>query len=236
MKADAFLDLYRQLEDALDEKYSGKKRRYSSVVLEYLNDEDSAPFRDKIDVCREIRNLLTHNAKLDGEDIVLPSDAICESLQAALNYIKKPPLALDCATRGDKIFYAGINQTVLKIMGIMDKSGFSHVPILENGKFIGVFSVGTIFSYVLTSYNTPITKQTTIGQLQQLLPIHMHIENYEFAPETLSCGEARRKFEKVREKNKRISMIFITKTGSPQERLLGMLTPWDVLGEDAGLA
>ena len=38
-------------------------------------------------------------------------------------------------------------------------------------------------------------------------------------------------FETIRGKNKRLSVIFITETGSREEPLLGMLTPWDVMKE-----
>lgn len=231
MKSEDFLELYRQLEDSLDERYSGKKRRYSSVMLEYLNDRESAPFREKLDLCREIRNLLTHNAKIEGQDIVKPADAVGQFLQEALDYIRRPPLALQFATKGDEILHAGINQTVLKIMGIMEKAGYSHIPILENGKFVGVFSVGTVFSYVLTGHDKPITRQTTIAELRSLLPIHMHGENYEFASQELTSVQARQKFERYSGKNQRLSVIFITKNGSQEERLLGMLTPWDIMGD-----
>lgn len=231
MRAETFLELYRELEDTLDEKYSGKKRRYSSVIFEYLNDEDSKPIREKLDVCREIRNLLTHNARINGEAVVEPSEAMCDVLHECLEYIQKPPLALEFATRGENIFRAGYNQTVIKIMGLMEKNGYSHVPIIQNGEFAGVFSLGTVFSYLLHNYDKPITRSTTIGEMHEHLPINTHIENYEFAPATLTCSDARKKFEIVRGKNKRLSVIFITEHGKEEERLLGMLTPWDVLGD-----
>lgn len=58
-----------------------------------------------------------------------------------------------------------------------------------------------------------------------------HMENYEFVSKDATYITVRKKFEHVKGKNKRVSVIFITETGSPEERLLGMLTPWDVLGE-----
>ena len=38
--------------------------------------------------------------------------------------------------------------------------------------------------------------------------------------------------KKIRGKNKRLSVIFITETGSREEPLLGMLTPYDVMQDD----
>ena len=71
MRSDEFIDLYKQLEDELEVKFStAKQRRYSSVVFEYINHYESAPVRETLNLCREIRNLMTHNANLGGEPIV----------------------------------------------------------------------------------------------------------------------------------------------------------------------
>lgn len=231
MRSEYFLEMYRELEDALEAKYSGKKKHYSSVIFEYLNDNESKPIRDKLDICREIRNLLTHTAKINGEEVVEPSQSICNELQACLEYVKRPPLAIDYATKGDNIMKAGLNQSVLKIMRIMEKNGYSHIPIMENGSFVGVFSMSTVFGFVLNSQGKQITPNTTISELRELLPIKAHSENYEFVSKETTLSAVRQKFETYKGRNKRVSVIFVTENGSERERLLGMLTPWDVLGE-----
>lgn len=232
MRVNEFLELYRSVEDSLEIKYSGKKRRYNSVVFEYINDEESKPIRDNLDTCREIRNLLTHNAKIGGENIIEPSRALCDSLRNILDFINKPSLALDVATKSGQILRANPEQFALKIMKIMERNGFSHVPIMENGNVSGVFSLGAVFSYILHNDKHSILDDTTIGDLYDHLPIEKHIENYKFASKTLTCFDARRIFEQVNGKNKRISVIFITANGNKNEKLLGMITPWDVLGEE----
>ena len=71
-RAEQFLKLYRKLEGLLEKRYSGKRTAGVSVVMEYLRDADSAPCRAELDMCREIRNLLSHNAGNDGEPVVEP--------------------------------------------------------------------------------------------------------------------------------------------------------------------
>ena len=84
MRSDEFIDLYKQLEDELEVKFStAKQRRYSSVVFEYINHYESAPVRETLNLCREIRNLMTHNANLGGEPIVEPSEPVVEALREA---------------------------------------------------------------------------------------------------------------------------------------------------------
>ena len=223
-RIDEFLDLYKQLEDALEDKYRNARRHYSSVVYEFEKDYESAPVRDKLEICREIRNLLTHTANLDGEPVV-------DALQEVLAFVKQPPLALEFATKGDQVMKAHMHQKVLRLMEVMDKNGYSHIPVLENGEFCGVFSVGCVFQYLLRSGGKGIKPDTTVAELGKYIALPAHTENYQFVPKDATYISVRRIFERVRGKNKRVSVIFITEHGTPGEPLLGMVTPWDVLGE-----
>ena len=47
-RIDEFLDLYKQLEDVLEIKYRNARRHYSSVVFEFIKDDESAPVLDKL--------------------------------------------------------------------------------------------------------------------------------------------------------------------------------------------
>ena len=226
-RIERFLDLYKQLED----KYRNARRHYSSVVFEFIRDEDSAPVRDQLETCREIRNLLTHSANLGGEPIVEPSAPVVTAMEEVLDFVRKPPLALDYATKWDQVMKAHLHQKVLRLMEVMDKNGYSHIPVLNDGEFCGVFSVGSVFQYILRTGGKGIKPETTVAELGRHIQVDAHMENYDFVPKDATYLSVRRKFEKVRGKNKRISVIFITENGKPGERVLGMLTPWDVLGE-----
>ena len=109
-RIDVFLDLYKQLEDALEDKYRNARRHYSSVVFEFIKDTDSEPVRDKLEICREIRNLLTHSANLDGEPIVEPSAPVVAAMEEVLEFVRRPPLALEFATKGDQVMKAHMHQ------------------------------------------------------------------------------------------------------------------------------
>lgn len=231
-RAEFFLDLYKQLEDELDDKYRNARRHYSSVIFEFAKDKESEPVRDKLDICRQIRNLLAHTASLGGEPVAEPSWPVVEAMQEVLNFVRRPPLAIEYATRGDQVLRAKPSQKVLRVMDVMEKNGYSHVPVMKENRFIGVFSVGSVFRYVLKNGGKGLTPDTTIRDLRGYLAVEEHIENYEFVSQNATYITVRDKFQQVRAKNKRVSVIFITQDGRTDQPLLGMLTPWDVLGED----
>lgn len=229
-KVHTFLDMYKQLEDELEDKYRHARRKCSSVVFEFTKDPESAPIRDKLNVCRELRNLLTHNANLGGIPVAEPSLPLMDAMQEILDFVRKPPLALEFATRGEQVMKASTHQKVLRVMDVMDKNGFSHIPVMNNGTFLGVFSSGVIMRYLLRSHARGITPETTIGDLRDYIAVEKHAENYEFVSKDTSYLTVRDMFEKVKGRNQRVSVIFITEHGRQDQKLLGMLTPWDVLG------
>ena len=230
-RAQLFLDLYKQIEDELEDKYRNARRHYASVVFEFIKDYESAPVRDKLDVCRHIRNLMAHSANMDGEPVVEPSQPVVDALREVLDFVRRPPLALEYATKGERVLKVNAKQKVLRVMEVMEKNGYSHVPVMKENRFYGVFSVGSVFRYLLKNGGKGVTPETTIRDMRGYLAVVEHIENYEFVPATATYIYVRQRFEQVRAKNKRVSVIFITQDGKPDQPLLGMLTPWDVLGE-----
>lgn len=231
MKADEFLNLYRTLEELLTEKY-GEKTRYGSVVVQFMNDREGRQFKDRLNLCREIRNLLSHHPEMDGERIVEPSQAMLDVLKEVIEYIKRPPLALDFATRYDDLLKVSPRQKILPVMRKMERRGFSHVPVIDGDEFIGVFSVGTLFMYISANQPIAVDYDMEIGDFGEFLPLEAHItERFCFMPHTATAIDLKVAFEQTTQRSRRLAAIFITESGSINDRLLGMVTPWDVLGK-----
>lgn len=234
-RAEAFLKMYRVLEGMLEKRYAGK-RQGSSVVMEYLRDDDSEPYRHELNVCREIRNLLSHNADEEGEPLVEPSEAVLTSLQNILEHVSAPKLAVEYGTPREKILWAHANDAAIEVMHRMTKYGFSHVPVMESGRITGVFSVGSLFAYLERKGMDGVSNSTRIGQLKDALNVNRQgAERYLFLPENATIYQVRAAFEERGERNHRLSAVFITKNGEQDGSLIAMLTPWDVLKDSSNM-
>lgn len=233
MGSEEFLRRFRVLEDVLEEKYVGRRRQSSSVVMEYLADPESLPWREQLDLCREVRNILTHNAELGGKPVVQPAEALLDMLDQIIEYAQRPPLALDFATKAEQLLCADVGQRALEVMRAMEKRGFSHVPVLAKGEMIGVFSMGTVFSYAIRDMGyAGITKETRIRDFMAWLPIENHTsEVFGFIDCEATYADVKTAFEGIKRGKKRLAALFITESGNEKEPLLGMVTPWDALGK-----
>lgn len=230
-RAEDFLERYRILEEELTDKYNGEEK-FGSPVVRFMTDKEGRPFREKLNLCREIRNFLSHHSEIDGEPLVEPSEGIIRFLEELTEYLRRPPLALSYATQFADILKAGPKNKAVTVMKKMQKLGFSHVPVLSGGELIGVFSVGTFFGYALKNNMVGISEEMLIEDFTELLPPERHEnERFLFMPPTTTLFEAKNEFDKRSQRSRRLAVIFITDNGSVSGRIMGMLTPWDVVNE-----
>ncbi|MBQ4110979.1 MAG: CBS domain-containing protein [Clostridia bacterium] len=229
-KAEYFLDLYKQIEELLGSVYSGQ-RIDSNPVKYFAESSEGKAYREELNICREVRNLLSHNPKINGEAAVMPSDESVKFLEKLLNRLENPPLAMEYATKN--IVFTSYREKVIPLMKKMEMRGYSHIPVIEKGRFTGVFSISTIFSYVIDNPDYNITENTEVGFFKNYLPAENHAnETFVFVNPNADYWTAKRLMEKKKMKNKRLAAIFITSNGLESGKLLGMLTPLDIIKKE----
>ncbi len=230
-KAGRFLDLYRQIEELLERRYAKENRLTSNVFIRFTSEKQGARYREELNLCREIRNVLSHHAAIQGQPVVEPAEGLIRVMERLSEELQKPPLAMDYATPAEQIIQASPRHRVRKLMTTMSEKGFSHIPVREEGAIRGVFSVSSVFDYVRRYPDRGLTEDTRVADFAEFLPVENHGERFLFAGPELTYWEAREVFGQVY-KHRRLAVIFLTEDGSKTGRLLGMLTPWDVLGLD----
>jgi hypothetical protein len=228
--AEQFLREYRRLEGLLEKRYVGRKLSSSSVVMEYLRDPDSEPCRPELDLCREIRNLLTHNPETGGEPVVIPSAAVLDAMHGILEHVQRPRLAVDYGTPGDRILFAHPNDSALDVMRHMMRMGYSHVPVRDRTGLVGVFSPGALMSFVSDKGFENLRDDLRVGDLKNALSVdNERNDKYLFFDSSVTLTTVRMAFEKRQERNRRLAVVFITEDGGQHSQVLAMLAPWDAL-------
>ncbi len=231
-RVDEFLDLYKQLEQSLKINYFSDSGRYESVVARFENSSASGDLKDEIGSIREIRNLLQHHPKVGGQYIVEPSDSIMDALRKAIRRASHPKLAIDFGVPEQRIFKTTLESGLMRVIRVMQERGFSHVPVIEEGKLYGVLSAYSVFEFIAQQGVAILTDTTKVKAMRDYLPVGKHKnEYYLFMPKTATFTDADKAFEKRDSRGRRLVVIFITETGKQDEPILAMLTPWSVVGK-----
>lgn len=230
--AEKFISLYKVLEDLLEEKCREEGRSTVNAVYQYISAMGNVRFRDKLDLCRQVRNLITHSADIDGCPPIEPSDGLMRALEEIVSYFQKPPLVLDRATAVDRLLVATPRDRVVWLMQRMARNGYSHVPVMENDRLTGVFSASTPFAMAMDDNRLAVDDQTRLDEVREALrPENHRMEQFCFIDPDTTCDEARKLFVRTSPRERRVAALFVTENGQPYGRLLGMLTPWDLMEE-----
>lgn len=223
-----FVDEYRKLETIIRNKYGIKD--YSISPIMYIQAQPE--FRDisaELDYCRALRNFFSHTP--DYKDGVQPTAGLIDLLDQTIQRVKNPPLVMNHLIPVSKVLCAGIDDLVLPKMRQMNEQVYTHIPILDNGIVVGVFSENTIFSYLTDEGIIGVEENTRFIDIQNYLPINAHkAECFRFVGRRTPIGEVRELYSEAMKAGDRIGLIFVTETGKLTEKLLGIISAWDIAG------
>jgi len=231
-KNELFKKLYNELEILLNSKYKNTNNNYS-VVKRFENDSKE-PYRSKIKLIREIRNLLVHQDALSLFPSLEVSDESIDFLRKQIDFIKNPLTAEKVCIKKENVMFASLDTNLLELIQRMNKTHYSHVPILDKKeRVIGVFSENSIFSYVGAENGViNIDSNTTLEMVKNYVLIHEHrSEEFLFVSKNLEINELEKLFQKLDSNSKKVVMLFVTHHGKENEKLIGIITPFDLVGK-----
>ena len=224
-----FLNLYSELEKYVKNRYGTKMSREEARKPVYYLENLVAysKYRDKIEYCRTIRNFLDHNPSIGSEFPVIASEAMIHFLSDLINDLKTLPTAEQKMIK--EVCTRTPDNKLLPMMRLMREKNYTHIPIVQNDKVIGVFSESSILSFTIDHPDVIITDNTRVSDIMDYLRLFdRKAESFRFVPHDMLISEINIIFENAVKAGDRIGLIFVTNSGKETEKLLGILTAWDI--------
>jgi CBS domain-containing protein len=232
---DNFIMMYNEI-DSFMRKEMGLDDRFphSNLIRDMAcKNRVFSRYKEELLSFARLRNAIVHNPNIRNADpIADPHDYVIKQYRKILDSVLSPPKAIDSlAIKGKDVYTAGLDDRALEIMKVMNDNIFTHVPILEYGKLIGVFSENTVFSYIVNTGDILLEKDIKIAEFSEFIPIDKHeSESFVFVSRNALVIDVEDMFIQQFQKGKRLAVVFITHSGNPKEQLLGLITPWDMAG------
>ncbi len=226
---DKFLDKYRELEVAV--RYAYKLGKFESAVSFLKKQKRFEKYSADIDYLSDIRNLLSHNRKIIGEYAVQPSEQVLTFMDALINAINGRKKCRDIAVKFADICKCTPSAKVAPAIKVMHEKNYSHIPIVANHRVVGVFSRNSIFTYVAENGVTSLISKPdlTFSDIAAYTKLHgREKEDYIFVKSDAYTDELDEMLDKIASNGRRVGLIFLTKNGTENEPIAGILTPWDV--------
>ena len=227
----AFEGLYNELEELLCVKYHLDATASGVYVHET---RVGGQISKNLKTLRELRNYIVHEKRPDLINAVIVTDEALQYLRKMIDSIRKPTRAIETSIPRDKILFASLSTPIKPLLQSMLDQNVSHVPVLNpDGTIFGVFSGAMMFVSVVSSDSMAIDGTTVMKIFEPWLPIQNHIgERYWFVARNAPIDDIIGLFGKTLKDGKKLKMLFVTENGKPTEKILGLITPWDILDND----
>jgi CBS domain-containing protein len=228
--AEIFIDKYKELEQIIRAEYNFE----SSESLDYAFENDFRLRKNKKDLLllREIRNLLQHQEKIKKKYIVEPLQEVIELEEKLIQNFKNKPKCIDYCIKLNDVCYKTINDKVADTIKEMKEKHYTHIPILENGKVEYVFDENSVFNY-LADEEIGIDETFKFKDIKNYISLDNNTnEEYKFISKDYTVEKLKEDIEDFKKKGKRLDIAFITEKGKKEEKLLGLVTIWDIVNLD----
>lgn len=227
--ADQFLALYNKLERYLRSANDSTKHVGFKRLVDKLSQRDALLALYKQDLIEfvELRNAIVHRST--GAPIAQPTDQALERMNELYEKLTHPPTALEIATT--PVFTCSTAQNISEVVKTMQQKRYTYVPVYHSDSFVGVFSERSLTMWlasVATEDSFDLT-QKTIGQLQDFFDKQDDKYNaYMFVEKDANAFNIRDHFVQFMEDHKRLAAVYVTRDGSFQQEILGIITAWDI--------
>ena len=233
--ATTFIELYNRLEHLIRQEYPDIPADRGALAVAARQKPVFSRMREELDYCREVRNLLQHSSRVGGEPLVSPSDALVDVLERAIEKVERPKIARGICTRKAELLFAEPQSSVRAVLEEMSKRSYTHVPVLDDGRVVGVFSANTLLAYLFGDGAQPADvaalENATFAQFGELLALDaVKPGAFAFVGEETNAYEVAELFKVALRERRRLHMVFVTAHGKRNERLLGIITAWDMAG------
>ncbi|NLO87891.1 MAG: CBS domain-containing protein [Firmicutes bacterium] len=231
--AEAFLAVYNELDRYMRVKL-GKENWVShpSLLREMAKtDKLFKLYHDLLCDMAELRNAIVHNPHSGKiEPIAEPHAEIVKLYTDIKEAVLHPPLALETiAVPRRDIYTTTMDANARSVMQTMIENSYTHVPVLQGETLAGVFSENTVFSYLARHHICALDRDICIGEFAEFIPLNKHVsERFEFVPRKATVADVEELFAEEIKDQKRLAAVFITETGKAGEKILGLVTPWDL--------
>ena len=225
-QTELFLDTYRRLETVAEGILPQNGR--GSVIARLARLPELAPYREELECCREVRNLLSHEIKVDGDYPITPGEGLQRFLEGLIERLENPPRLSSVMTTVEHLLTFSLDDSVLSRMREMTERNLSRIPLMQNGRVEGMFSIDTVFWACLDGIY--ISEETTFSDIASFLPIAgQPWQPYRFVPSHMTVEAAEQTFNASTRKNKKVKLLLVTRSGSAKDKLLGVVSPYDLL-------
>lgn len=233
--SDTFLAIFSDIESWLRQQTDADRSTpfYRLIDRASQNNRAVARYRDDLKEFADLRNAIVHE-RTDGHIIAEPNARALADFQRIRNALLTPPMVLP------KFSAPVVTRTHNDSVGVavtdMRTGSFSQLPILSEGKIIALLTAETIVRWLATEVKNDIANPWET-RISAVIGHAENVDHFCFLSRRSTLLDALSQFEDFSARGRTLDAILISEGGKPEQKLLGILTIFDlpVIFEALGL-
>ncbi|MGD9679414.1 MAG: CBS domain-containing protein [Vulcanibacillus sp.] len=227
--SDRFLLAYNLIEKAL-KQYSPNEHFTSFPKLIFNAKGSNAVVRkyyDDLKEFAELRNAIVHDSFDTIHAIAEPHDKIVEKIENIMQEISAPKKAIPFFESDVTVFQS--NNSLKDILIAINKFSYSKFPVYENKIYIGLLTKTNIIDWLAKKVDSLDRLSFSEILIKDILSQQKKPKNYMFINKNITIYDIREIFYKSTFKDQKIEALLISDNGSENGKLLGIITPADLI-------
>ncbi|WP_310559852.1 CBS domain-containing protein [Flavobacterium sp.] len=228
MQTSEFIENFKLIEKHINKIGNfSEEKSFKSKVSELSKNSLISRFQEDLYSFSNLRNILSHEPKKNGDYIAKPSDFAVNRIKEIYQLITNPPLVFPKFKF--EVLGAQNNDYLNYILNEMNEKSFSQFPVYENGVLIELINTNTISRWLFSKLEENGNIISVESKVSDLIT---HIEfkhNYKFISKKTNVFEAFNKFKnQIKNEKRNLDVLFITENGKQNEKVEGLVTIEDI--------
>lgn len=227
-----YVRIYNEIDHYMRKVLNEEKYTEHSYLIDKMADRSSVfgRYAQELRTLAQLRNSLVHNPFMRiAHPIAVPDEKILAQYRVIRDMLLNPPTSLSIAVPVHKLYTATLQTNAIEVMKMMKKHTYTHVPIMEGERMIGVFSENSLLAYIASNEDSIITKDLPISEFDEYIGLSTHpSEQFAFIGRRASLNDVYKIFNDALKKRVRIGVLFVTDQGKSDQKVLGIITAWDL--------
>jgi predicted transcriptional regulator len=229
--SEEFIQYYNKIDKFLIEKGEFSIHDSFSQKVKSINNSTVRRYKDELFSLGELRNAIVHNPKIGNKAIAEPHVSTLHKIKEIYNKLTTPKKIIPIFQF--EVLGARKEDYINDILVKMREKSFSQFPVFdESDRIVELINTNTISRWLSNNLDENGTIIIDEIKVKNLIPYIEFINNYKFISRQTSIYEAYDLFvNQIFNKKRNLDVLFITETGSKQEKLLGLITIEDIVPE-----
>jgi predicted transcriptional regulator len=197
---------------------------FTQLIRDYYEKYPVWREQENLRMIGDLRNVVVHQREQSYGYLSVPVPWIVENTERIRDQFNSPKGVFPDFQRNVLTFQTTDELSI--VLKSINKNDFSQFPIYQNEKYIGLLTENGITRW-FAKYSTKVMTLVDFSEIiiENVLNLEEQRKNYLFIPRNSSILDVKTHFMQ----NMMLEALLITEKGKPSERLIGIITRWDVL-------